>query len=155
MLPTHQRFSSIAENTVLEISGQKRKVYVFSLSWMRYLIRGKTGMDFETLEVTENNDIYTIALNRPEVHNAMNEPLMKELTQCMQQLSKNKSTRRAVPPTLRPMLTSVYTFNPRCSKFLTINSAILSRYSCPFIASPYPLTCNPSHALALRQSSRR
>ena len=39
-------------------------------------------MKYETLEIQIENDVATIYLNRPEVHNAMNEKLMKELTTC-------------------------------------------------------------------------
>ena len=47
-------------------------------------------MDFETLEINRNEDIFTIYLNRPEVHNAMNEKLMKELTFCFKQINKDR-----------------------------------------------------------------
>ncbi|DAC73019.1 MAG TPA: enoyl-CoA hydratase [Thermoplasmata archaeon] len=43
-------------------------------------------MNFETLEYTKKNDVATVALNRPDVHNAMNEQLMNELTRCFIQL---------------------------------------------------------------------
>ncbi len=49
-------------------------------------------MNYETL-ILDNNETktVTVTLNRPDVHNAMNEQLMKELTDCFQQLSKNKT----------------------------------------------------------------
>ena len=50
-------------------------------------------MTYETLEVKKENDIVTISLNRPDVHNAMNEQLMKELTQCFQEMSIDKKVR--------------------------------------------------------------
>ncbi|RLF59383.1 MAG: enoyl-CoA hydratase [Thermoplasmata archaeon] len=50
-------------------------------------------MTYETLDVKQENDIVTISLNRPDVHNAMNEQLMKELTQCFQEMSKDKKVR--------------------------------------------------------------
>jgi len=50
-------------------------------------------MEYETLDVTKNNNIVTVALNRPEVHNAMNESLMKELTSCFKELSNDDTTR--------------------------------------------------------------
>ena len=50
-------------------------------------------MKYETLEIQRQNDITTITLNRPELHNAMNEKLMKELTSCFKKLNKDNSTR--------------------------------------------------------------
>jgi len=46
-------------------------------------------MNYKTLVITEKDDITTVTLNRPDVHNAMNEILMDELTRCFQQLSKD------------------------------------------------------------------
>jgi methylglutaconyl-CoA hydratase len=48
-------------------------------------------MNYETLVITKKDDITTVALNRPDVHNAMNETLMKELTHCFQHLSTDDS----------------------------------------------------------------
>lgn len=48
-------------------------------------------MNYETLVFIKNDDIATIALNRPDVHNAMNETLMQELTTCFQQLASDPS----------------------------------------------------------------
>jgi len=50
-------------------------------------------MKFETIEIKNNNEVTTIFLNRPKVHNAMNEQLMKELVQCFNQLIKDDKTR--------------------------------------------------------------
>lgn len=50
-------------------------------------------MTFETIVTSQTADIITVSLNRPDVHNAMNEQLMVELTQCFQQLSTNSSIR--------------------------------------------------------------
>jgi len=50
-------------------------------------------MAYATLEVTTENDVTTIVLNRPQVHNAMNEQLMKELTQCFKKANKDTATR--------------------------------------------------------------
>jgi methylglutaconyl-CoA hydratase len=44
-------------------------------------------MNYETLVFTKKDDIATVTLNRPDVHNAMNDRLMRELTDCFQQLS--------------------------------------------------------------------
>ena len=46
-------------------------------------------MNYETLVFTKKDDIATVTLNRPDVHNAMNDRLMKELTDCFQRLSDN------------------------------------------------------------------
>jgi methylglutaconyl-CoA hydratase len=50
-------------------------------------------MIYQTIELQQNNGIATIALNRPDVHNAMNETLMKELTSCFKMLSNNSDTK--------------------------------------------------------------
>lgn len=50
-------------------------------------------MKYETLELNKEKDTVTITLNRPDVHNAMNEKLMKELTDCFKNLSDDKSVR--------------------------------------------------------------
>ena len=50
-------------------------------------------MNYETLVLTKKDDVATVALNRPDVHNAMNEMLMNELTQCFHQLSTDDSVR--------------------------------------------------------------
>lgn len=46
-------------------------------------------MKYETIELAIKNNIATITLNRPEVHNAMNEKLMKELTSCFKTLNND------------------------------------------------------------------
>lgn len=46
-------------------------------------------MNYETLVFIKNDDIATITLNRPDVHNAMNETLMQELTSCFQRLASD------------------------------------------------------------------
>jgi methylglutaconyl-CoA hydratase len=48
-------------------------------------------MNYETLVYTKKDDIVTVTLNRPDVHNAMNEMLMNELTACFQQVSNDDS----------------------------------------------------------------
>lgn len=48
-------------------------------------------MSYETLVSTKKDDILTVALNRPDVHNAMNDVLINELTRCFQQLSNDDS----------------------------------------------------------------
>jgi methylglutaconyl-CoA hydratase len=50
-------------------------------------------MRYETIEVLRDKDVVTVQLNRPEVHNAMNEKLMRELTSCFKELSQDDNTR--------------------------------------------------------------
>lgn len=50
-------------------------------------------MKYETIEIHKEKDIATVYLNRPEVHNAMNEQLMKELTSCFKDLSRDDNIR--------------------------------------------------------------
>lgn len=50
-------------------------------------------MKYETIEIHREKDVVTVYLNRPEVHNAMNEQLIKELTSCFEELSKDDKTR--------------------------------------------------------------
>ena len=53
-------------------------------------------MRFDTIEVFKKTDIATVSLNRPEVHNAMNESLMKELTNCFTDISNDNKIRVVV-----------------------------------------------------------
>ena len=48
-------------------------------------------MNYETLVITKKDDVATVTLNRPDVHNAMDDTLMKELTRCFTTLSKDDS----------------------------------------------------------------
>ncbi len=50
-------------------------------------------MAYETLELKRSEETVTIFLNRPEVHNAMNEPLMKELIDCFKELEHDNNCR--------------------------------------------------------------
>ena len=50
-------------------------------------------MTYETIETQKNEGVTTVRLNRPNVHNAMNERLMKELVTCFKQLIKDGNTR--------------------------------------------------------------
>lgn len=50
-------------------------------------------MKYDTIELTNDSDIVTICLNRPDVHNAMNEKLMRELTDCFKKFNRDKDTR--------------------------------------------------------------
>jgi len=53
-------------------------------------------MDYNTLLISENKDVVTVALNRPDVHNAMNESLVKELTGCFTGLNNKKNVRAVI-----------------------------------------------------------
>jgi methylglutaconyl-CoA hydratase len=48
-------------------------------------------MNYETLLYTKKDDVVTVVLNRPDVHNAMNDVLINELTQCFKKLSTDDS----------------------------------------------------------------
>jgi len=50
-------------------------------------------MKYTAIEVQREEDIAIVSLNRPEVHNAMNEPMMKELTDCFRKLSIDDTIR--------------------------------------------------------------
>lgn len=53
-------------------------------------------MEYDTLKISRFNKTIAIMLNRPEVHNAMNEKLMMELTNIFNKLSKDESIRSIV-----------------------------------------------------------
>ena len=53
-------------------------------------------MTYETIQLTKKEGNATIALNRPDVHNAMNEQLMTELTTCFTNLGKDAAVRTIV-----------------------------------------------------------
>lgn len=46
-------------------------------------------MKYETLVYSKKGDIVIVSLNRPDVHNAMNETMMKELIQCFEAITKD------------------------------------------------------------------
>ena len=48
-------------------------------------------MNYETLVYTKKDDVVTVTLNRPDVHNAMNEVLMNELTRCFKEITTDDS----------------------------------------------------------------
>ena len=50
-------------------------------------------MKYELIDVLKDNDIATVMLNRAEVHNAMNERLIKEITTCFKELSNDEKTK--------------------------------------------------------------
>lgn len=47
-------------------------------------------MKYNTIEIRKNDNIATIYLDRPDVHNALNEQLMKELKKCFDELTNDK-----------------------------------------------------------------
>ncbi|HVQ01758.1 MAG TPA: enoyl-CoA hydratase/isomerase family protein [Candidatus Thermoplasmatota archaeon] len=53
-------------------------------------------MKYETLECTKKDGTLTVMLNRPEVHNAMNESLMRELTTCFKDASLDSTVAAVV-----------------------------------------------------------
>ena len=54
---------------------------------------GGVKLKFETIEIRIKEDIATVSLNRPDVHNAMSETLMKELTKCFRELNQDNKIR--------------------------------------------------------------
>jgi len=50
-------------------------------------------MKYDTIDVTYDKDAANVFLNRPDVHNALNEKMMKELTSCFKELTKDKKIR--------------------------------------------------------------
>jgi len=53
-------------------------------------------MKYQTIELQKEKDVVTVSLNRPDVHNAMSETLMKELTNCFKDLSNDASVRAII-----------------------------------------------------------
>jgi len=50
-------------------------------------------MKYETLNVSHENDVVTVTLNRPDVHNAINDILLRELIHCFQDLTNDEAIR--------------------------------------------------------------
>ncbi len=50
----------------------------------------------KTILINRENSVVTIAMNRPELHNAMNDTMIAELTEAYTQLSKDESARVVV-----------------------------------------------------------
>jgi len=48
-------------------------------------------MNYKTLLYIKKDDVVTVVLNRPDVHNAMNDVLINELTNCIKRLATNDS----------------------------------------------------------------
>ncbi|MDH7517466.1 MAG: enoyl-CoA hydratase-related protein [Candidatus Thermoplasmatota archaeon] len=53
-------------------------------------------MKYNTIETRREKNVVTVALNRPDVHNAMNEQLMKELTLIFKELNNDENVRAVV-----------------------------------------------------------
>jgi len=50
-------------------------------------------MKYKTISISSENDVCTVVLNRPDIHNAMNEEMIKELIHCFSHLSTDPTTR--------------------------------------------------------------
>ncbi|RLF53395.1 MAG: enoyl-CoA hydratase [Thermoplasmata archaeon] len=53
-------------------------------------------MGYDTIEVVREKNVARVYLNRPDVHNAMNEKLMKELISCFRELGSDKNVRMII-----------------------------------------------------------
>lgn len=53
-------------------------------------------MRYDTIDVLKKKETAIVFLNRPDLHNSMNELLMKELTNCFYEFSKNDTIRSIV-----------------------------------------------------------
>ena len=53
-------------------------------------------MSYDTIKLSKDGSTVTVSLNRPKVHNAMNETLMKELTTCFKELAKDDAVRTII-----------------------------------------------------------
>jgi methylglutaconyl-CoA hydratase len=53
-------------------------------------------MDYQTLEIETRNRVATVWMNRPEVHNAFDESLIRELTQAFERLDRDEAVRVVV-----------------------------------------------------------
>ncbi len=60
-----------------------------------YIIQGNC-MTYETLELNREGSTLFVRLNRPQVHNAMNDIMLKELTECFADSSENQDVRAVV-----------------------------------------------------------
>lgn len=64
---------------------------------MRNNIKGvRKRMKYETLVCIKKDDTLTVMLNRPDVHNAMNDVLMKEVTRCFKEASADNTVNAVV-----------------------------------------------------------
>ena len=96
-------------------------------------------MNYETLAFIKNDDIATIALNRPDVHNAMNETLMQELTSCFQHLVSDSS-----------ISVVILTGNGKSFWWIRMRPIIINRDFCSSrLASTHPvMSKNPNEILS-------
>ena len=50
-------------------------------------------MTYKTIELSKDKNVATVALNKPDVHNAMDETMMNELTSCFNELATDENVR--------------------------------------------------------------
>jgi len=50
-------------------------------------------MTYKTIELSKDKNVVTVALNRPDVHNAIDETMMEELTSCFNELATDENVR--------------------------------------------------------------
>ena len=60
------------------------------------MAKTKKPVEYETLEVAEQNGVGIVWMNRPEVRNAFNETMIAELTAAFRELDKNPAVRAVV-----------------------------------------------------------
>ncbi|MBA3426907.1 MAG: enoyl-CoA hydratase/isomerase family protein, partial [Rubrobacter sp.] len=53
-------------------------------------------MSFGLLTRTDENQVATVTLSRPDAHNALNAALIEELTRCFEELAEDEETRVVV-----------------------------------------------------------
>lgn len=53
-------------------------------------------MKYETIQIQKDKGVIAVSLNRPDVHNAMNEQLMKELTSCFKEIANDRTIRTVI-----------------------------------------------------------
>ena len=57
-----------------------------SLSALVYL-----GCKMSFIQTGKNNGVFSIILNRPEIHNAFNDEMIAEITECFHSIEKDSS----------------------------------------------------------------
>jgi len=53
-------------------------------------------MEYKTIKIHTKKNVTTVFLNRPDVHNAMNETLMNELISCFKEINKDNEIRAII-----------------------------------------------------------
>ena len=88
---------------------------------------------FETLELTLDENVATVCLNRPDKANSMNGPMWKELQQCFEWLDREPAVRAVVlagnvAGETRTIPVAVYTLlNVRGGEAAALRQALLRR----------------------------